>query len=723
MAGLLALYVILHSPLRSRIAALLGLGGGGCDFGCPEATTLVAAGRTIVTGNLPGASGAPVAAWATGGIATLDRLGAAVGAWVLIIAALAAGWVIVAWLCEGPIPTDSALIRQAVPVDPGGPPAYERPLIFGLSALAFIAIPGAAIGGLGTWLNLPLLRPPLGPIMVAIPALVFVGQVAWRGRWPARSLRIRVMPLRLGGGTAVAAAAGGLLLFSVLVSLAHPATGYDALGYHGPLAGFLWQDGNLTAFLERAPSLWALAQPGTGELWFGLLDLAGGERLANLGQLPFALLGAVAAGAFTRRLGLGPGSALLAGGAFLLTPIVAVQVGRQLNDVVAAAVMMSVLVLASAPVARWRIRHLGLIGVGFGLVATLKLALLPCLFAVGLFMAVETVRSSDLLAANVRWGLTSRASRLRAWYQVGVVTQRLAIVALMFLIVVSPWWVRNLIRYSNPVYPAALPLIGHGVVVSDFGKVAQLDADFVPSPLAWPLYPLLEQHGEGSGFGALFLLGLIPGFLVAARQARRRPLILFLLVVGVMLLVWWLALPHHPRFLLSISGPALAFVPWSLLAVPRRCRAGAGAVIVAAAVFSAVVTINQALLPAARQPGARTAFYAQAWGVDPAVLTLPEDVGLLYNTGYGPYTYPAYYPLLGSMHRRTVIELDRDATPAVIAATMKRAGVAYAYVVSSAQAMATVEQSYDPRLFTLVYASVVDAGELAGTRRYLYVLR
>jgi hypothetical protein len=293
----------------------------------------------------------------------------------------------------------------------------------------------------------------------------------------------------------------------------------------------------------------------------------------------------------------------------------------------------------------------------------------------------------------------------------------------MFLIVVSPWWIRNLIRYGNPVYPAALPLIGHGIIVSDFGKVAQLDADFVPSPLAWPLYPLLEQHGEGAGFGTLFVLGLVPGFLVATRRARRRPLLLFLLVVSAMLPAWWLALPHHPRFLLSISGPAMAFVPWSLLAVPRRWREGGGAVIVGAAIFSAIVTTNQALLPVARQPATRAAFYEQVWGVDPAILALPEDVGLLYNTGYGPYTYPAYYPLLGSTHRRTVIELDRDATPAVIAATMKRAGVVYAYVVTSPQAQAVVAQTYDPRLFTLVHASVVDAGELAGTRRYLYLLR
>ena len=383
----------------------------------------------------------------------------------------------------------------------------------------------------------------------------------------------------------------------------------------------------------------------------------------------------------------------------------------------------AVVVLVSAPVARWSIRHLGLIGLGFGLVATLKLALLPCLVAIGLFMVLEIAQARDAWSGPVRSGLSGRVPRRLVWSMIGVVAQRFAIAALMVLIVVSPWWIRNLMRYSNPVYPANLPLIGHGIVVSDFGKVAQLDADFVPNPLAWPLYPLLEQHGEGAGFGALFILGLVPGFLIAVRHARRRPLVVFLLIVGAMLPAWWLVLPHHPRFLLSISGPAMAFVPWSLPAVPRTQRAMAAGVIVVAAVFSALVTINQALLPAARQSGTRAAFYEQAWGVDPAVLTLPEDVGLLYNTGYGPYTYPAYYPLLGTTQRRTVIELDREATSAVIAAIMKRAGVTYAYVVSSAQAGATVEQTYDPRLFTLVHESVVEAGTLAGTRRSLYSLR
>src|SRR5204863_298437 len=77
--------------------------------------------------------------------------------------------------------------------------------------------------------------------------------------------------------------AATLLVISAAIAIHHPPTGYDELGYHAPLAVFFWSDGSLSQFLARFPGTWALAQPGSAELWFGLLRIIGGEPLAAPG--------------------------------------------------------------------------------------------------------------------------------------------------------------------------------------------------------------------------------------------------------------------------------------------------------------------------------------------------------------------------------------------------------------------------------------------------------
>jgi hypothetical protein len=571
--------------------------------------------------------------------------------------------------------------------------------------LAFIVLPASMLAGLGTWLGLPLLRPPLGPLLAALPAAATLAFAVSRG-WRAQLLR---SPIWVSWACApavvrlVAGLASTLLLASIAISLTHPTNGGDAVSYHAPLALFLWREGNLTTFLERAPDFWALAHPGTAELWFGLLNLAGGERLADLGQLPFALLGAAAIGAFTRRLGLGPGAALLAGGAYLFVPIVVMQVGQQPNDVVAAGLLMPTIALAAAPPrARsqgWSYKRLAAIGLGLGLVTVTKLALLPCVLAVGVFVL-------GIIA------FMSRRPRRAAAGQV-------AVLAVLFLVAVGPWWTRNIIRYGNPVFPAALPLIGRGVAISQLGRI---DTEFVPGPLAWPLYPFLEPLDDRTGFGPLFILGLVPGFFGAALRGPRRPLILYLLVWLIMLPAWWIFTLHEPRFLLALFGLGMAFLPYALLALPRSRRRYAVVLVAVTALFSVAVTVDQALLPAARQPANRADFYNRVWGVDPTVTSLPEEEGLLYNTGYAPTIpeYAAYYPLLGPGGNRLVLPIDTDGTTDVIVDRMRRAGVQYAYVAAAPQSRAAVQRIYPAALFDLVHVSVVEAGEKSGARRYLY---
>jgi flagellar biosynthesis protein FliQ len=494
-----------------------------------------------------------------------------------------------------------------------------------------------------------------------------------------------------------------------LISLTHPPTQGDALSYHAPLALFLWRDGNLTSFLTRAPDNFALAQPGATELWVGALRLVGGERLADLGQLPFALLAAAAVAAFSRRLGAGPGGARLAAGAILLVPMLIGQVGTQANDLSTAALATAVAALVVAPSREWTLSRAALVATAIGLIFASKLALLPAALVIAVFAAFAI---REMRVAH-RW-------------------MPAALAGVAFLLVVAPWWARDLIRYQNPLYPARIPIYGHGVDVAGLGAI---DSQFVPSRVAWPLYPLAEPHDDRSGFGALLIVAGLPGLVAVAlrtsrESVRRRPLSLLLGLTLVGLPAWWVFTLHEPRFLFLYAALVIACAPFALHAVPRNWRRAAAWLLVITACFSAIVTVDQVLLPYARQPSSRAAFYDRVWGVDPYVVSLPSNVGLLWDTGYGPGVsdYAAYYPLLGSTQRRLVVPIDIEPASRAVTATsarrlvarMRQMRVRYAYVQSVPQYRSLVNILYPRGEFRLVHLSAIAPGGNLGGRRHVY---
>jgi hypothetical protein len=640
------LYVVLHSPLRELVAALAGRASHVCYFTCDAAVL-----DPVVVLSVVGGGG-------------------------LILIALAGGWSLADSLTG---------------------PSWERPLVFGLAALTLLVVPSASVGLVADWVHVPLLRPPLGPCLAMLPAaLVVVLRLrrGWRPRWPRPDWR-PATPLQW----LLAVLGPGLLLASVAIGLYHPATGGDGLSYHAPQAVFFWQDGDLVAMLDRAPITFALANPGTTGLWYGLLHVVGGEPLANLGQLPFALLGVAAVIAFARRLGLGRGAARLAGLSFLLCPIVLLQATMQPNDLAGAALLMSAIALASAPALTWSWRRYGAVGLGLGLVSTTKLVLLPAVAGV-----VVMVIGSAIVGA--------RRGRRGALALLGAAT-------LGFVLPAAPWWTRNVVRYGNPLYPAGIPLLGGGIIVSDYGFV---DKEFVPHRLAWPLYPLLEAQDDRSGFGTLFAVAAIPGIVLALRRARRRPLGVYGMSLGLLAPAWWLLTQHEPRFFLAHAGLGFAFLPWSLAALRQPYRRFGSQVVALAAIFSALVTIDQALLPFARQPTDRLRFYDRVWAVDPAAVGLPEREGLVYHTGYAPgmQEYAAYYPLIGPSQRRLVLPIDTEGTTELLVGRMQAAGVRFAYVAAAPDFYDVVERIYTPGRFTLRHVSVIERGEKSGARRYLY---
>jgi hypothetical protein len=292
---------------------------------------------------------------------------------------------------------------------------------------------------------------------------------------------------------------------------------------------------------------------------------------------------------------------------------------------------------------------------------------------------------------------------------------------LAFTLSVAPWWIRNVVRYGNPVYPAAIPFFGRGVVVGDF---AQKDDHFVPSRLVWPLYPLLEPLNDQSGFGALWIVAAAPGLLLAAIRPRRRltPIVLFTVMVAFSLPLWWTQTQHEPRHLLAAAGVAFAFLPCALALRTAALRRMTVALTGAAAVFSAVSTADQALIPRTGNHLDRLRFYDIVWNIDPVVASAPESVPLLYHTGFASLSYAGDYPLLGPSHGRQLVTIDGDVSTETIVRTMRNAQLRYAYVPVSPSDRTEVEGRYPATLFAVEHVSEVEGGERAGTRRYLFRL-
>ncbi len=644
MALALAAYLILHSPLRRRIDDVLG-GLPSCYSFCQQHGLSIIAAQSA---------------------SILD-----------IAAALAAGYAL------------SGMLRFR---------RLDRMVAFGLLAFAFVSVPAALIGGLGDVIQLHLLRAPWGPAISSLPALATLGFLLYRGWRPSmpRFTLVRISPLAI----LMSALAAGMLVISAAISIHHPPTGYDELGYHAPLAVFFWSDGSLTQFMSRFPGAWPLAQPGSAELWFGLLRIIGGEPLTVLGQLPFAFLGAVGVAAFARRLGLSGKAALIASLTFLLVPIVAIQVGRIADDIVGAALVIGVAALAGAPRREWTVARVGVIGLAIGVMMVTKLALLPAAVALTLVVLWTVFRrdpSPDPPAADTPL-LDARRSRL---IRVG-----LPLAAGLCLLAVAPWWLRNLFMFANPLYPSSLPLYGHGISQTLLGLK---DRNHVPSTWLWPFYPLFEPHRHDSGIGTVFAVAIVPASIIGLLRARRRPLAIIAVVALITLPAWWLESRHEPRFLLGLFGLLIAVVPFAVAGVRRSWQTWAAAVLGVAAVCSAVVTLSTDLSTEARYPIDRIHFYDRLWRIAPAVTELPEADGILLDDQCGKNTFNRIYPILGSGQSRPLARIPCGQTTAQVVATLQSYQIAYVYVVVDVPHASMMDTRYPASTFQLVSQALTHA--------------
>jgi hypothetical protein len=220
----------------------------------------------------------------------------------------------------------------------------ERLLAGGLLTTALTVVTVALLGALGV-LTTPVLAATLVVSAVAVVLAIRARQAPWRLNWRLAVSR-EAAPLLL-----VAAVALGLV-----VSAAYylPVWQWDALAYHLPYVDFVLQNGTFADVPADVPYLstyphvveWAYTA------WRAMLP---DDRLVDLAQLPFGLLGAVAIATTAHHQGARPDHAVAAGAVWLTLPAVFLQLPTNYIDGASAAVLLTAVAFLLSPLDRTRV--------------------------------------------------------------------------------------------------------------------------------------------------------------------------------------------------------------------------------------------------------------------------------------------------------------------------------------------------------------------------------
>ncbi len=373
------------------------------------------------------------------------------------------------------------------------------------------------------------------------------------------------------------------LALSISIVVLLRSWGWDPVWYHTPITNLAIQEQSL-GFVETH-DVRAAGQPRVVELlsvWNVLLprDLA----LDDAAQLPFALLGALAVAAWTRRLGSTRVQAAGLGACWILAPPVFLQLHSTHTDIAAGALLLTAWVALTGPDFRrpQRWTALGAIALYAG---TKQSGLFHGLFLGPLFLG--------------RAVFEVRAARRRGEPLWPFVPEVLLALATLFWLGGGLVYLRNALVWGNPTWPyaARLPL---GIALPgplDPEREWSRPFFLTPGSLAqlvrswWTLPPLIWPDVRGGGFGPLFRWLTLPctalvavGVVLPGRRREAAAIVGLFVAALVVPDAWW------PRYALAAPAGALAALAFV------RGRLGsplAGRLVGAAAVALAVAGISE----------------------------------------------------------------------------------------------------------------------------------
>ncbi len=374
---------------------------------------------------------------------------------------------------------------------------------------------------------------------------------------------------------ALAASAIGLVLLS---QVRYVTSGVDGLWYHLPMVAEWMQHGSIWA-VERL-SLVYQGYPGFRESILLFLSLPlHQEHLALLGPVEFPLF-ALAVFTLATACGATPRLGALLAAYTVSAPVVARASTSQRNDLLLA-IAFTVAVIFSARLVEWPTTGNGLLtGAALGALAATKFTGLGYAASV---LVVGVCRR--LLARRTGRAEASLAREAGPWAWAAGVT----------LLVAGPWYVRNLVSFGNPFYPAEVTIGSVVLFKGPLGRQA-----IAAETVGWNLGSLLDASGLFvEAYGPLVpLAGL--GTVVLALAAlggrpvgRRHAWLLALAAAGIAIFVHQpLNTPAHSDYHYTFRHFTPAFVVLSVAALAVVAAAPRIAVAAAAVLLVAGTLVN-----------------------------------------------------------------------------------------------------------------------------------
>jgi hypothetical protein len=403
------------------------------------------------------------------------------------------------------------------------------------------------------------------PLLCAglVALLAALGLPATRGRAPRESQQgeSRMPPLRsLLAVTPAFASALVAVGAAATAAWLLPIWQWDAIGYHLPFVNFVLQRGS-AADVPRDARFLSDFPHGVEWVFVAWRSLLPDDRLLDLAQVPFGLLGGAATAHLARRLGAQAPEAAAAGALWLAIPIVFLQLPTNYVDVASAAYLLCALAwMTGRPEDRRPILATLALGLFLGSKPSAPVQTALCL----LVLLVQAIRSKRY----AQWALAC-----------GIV-----------VLLGGESYLVNLWRHHNPAWPAAFaigPLQFAGPCTMDAllhsgAAVPHAEGSLVHRIwLAWTAVSSLPAFDmKLGGLGPLFLLAL-PLSLVACWRRPTAFLILFIALAA--------PDPSIARYTMALPACALALTATLLHRAPLSWRA------VGAAVESATAFVGLAM--------------------------------------------------------------------------------------------------------------------------------
>jgi hypothetical protein len=236
------------------------------------------------------------------------------------------------------------------------------------------------------------------PVLGTLAGLCLLALLLGRGHRSGIDWRSALRPLWGDPLLIVLAVVAGLgFAYSVAMGIWVPQVEDDVLTFHLVRAPLWWQHGGIT-YLHGIFDLRNNAYPPGGELGpLATMTLAGNDYFVALDQLLSTLALAVGAVGISRRIGFGRREALFGGLLVLTLPIIALQAGTAMSDLVVAAFLLAaaLFLIDGSRVSPW------LAGVAIALAVDVKLTTpiaLPFLLGLACLTRPAALRNSRVVA-------------------------------------------------------------------------------------------------------------------------------------------------------------------------------------------------------------------------------------------------------------------------------------------------------------------------------------